>query len=86
MLALYKGEEKFVGYKDGEEITVRVELDDIDHFGNRRIRAVGELIRDDSCRFGSHGTSSSYDRMTTQDVDSITAQPLINTRPVTAAY
>lgn len=68
-----------------EEITVRVEPDDIDHFNNRRIRAVGELIQGQIRTGLARMERVVHDRMTTQDVDSITAQSLINTRPVTAA-
>src|SRR5699024_8993780 len=43
--ALHKGDTEIVSERDGERVEVRVETDDIDHFGNRRIRAVGELIQ-----------------------------------------
>src|SRR5690625_3483940 len=42
--ALHNGDSKIKGTRKGEEIDVPVEIDDIDHFGNRRIRAVGELL------------------------------------------
>ena len=60
-------------------------IDDIDHFGNRRIRTVGELIQN-QIRIGlSRMERVVRERMTTQDVDSITPQTLINIRPVVAA-
>ena len=59
--------------------------DDIDHLGNRRIRAVGELLQN-QYRIGlSRMERVVRDRMTTQDSDSITPQNLINIKPVTAA-
>jgi len=60
-------------------------VDDIDHFGNRRVRTVGELIQN-QIRIGlSRMERVVRERMTTQDVDSITPQTLINIRPVVAA-
>jgi DNA-directed RNA polymerase subunit beta len=64
---------------------VRVETDDIDHFGNRRIRAVGELIQNQIRTGLSRMERVVRERMTTQDVEAITPQTLINTRPVVAA-
>ncbi|MCM1207895.1 MAG: DNA-directed RNA polymerase subunit beta, partial [Ruminococcus sp.] len=59
--------------------------DDIDHLGNRRIRAVGELLQN-QYRIGlSRLERVVRERMTTQDIDSITPQSLINIKPVTAA-
>ena len=59
--------------------------DDIDHFGNRRIRSVGELIQN-QIRIGlSRMERVVKERMTTQDVEAITPQTLINIRPVVAA-
>jgi len=59
--------------------------DDIDHLGNRRIRAVGELLQN-QYRIGlSRMERVVRERMTTQDVDSLTPQSLINIKPVTAA-
>ena len=59
--------------------------DDIDHLGNRRIRSVGELLQN-QYRIGlSRMERVVRERMTTQDIDSITAQGLINIKPVTAA-
>jgi|TARA_B110000263_G_scaffold39607_1_gene31285 DNA-directed RNA polymerase subunit beta len=60
-------------------------LDDQDHFANRRIRSVGELIQN-QVRIGlSRMERVVRERMTTQDVEAITPQTLINTRPVSAA-
>jgi len=60
-------------------------VDDIDHFGNRRVRTVGELIQN-QIRIGlSRMERVVRERMTTQDIDSITPQTLINIRPVVAA-
>ena len=59
--------------------------DDIDHLGNRRIRAVGELLQN-QYRIGlSRMERVVRERMTTQDVEGITPQSLINIKPVTAA-
>ncbi|MCR5773722.1 MAG: DNA-directed RNA polymerase subunit beta [Lachnospiraceae bacterium] len=59
--------------------------DDIDHLGNRRIRAVGELLQN-QYRIGlSRLERVVRERMTTQDITTITAQQLINIKPVTAA-
>ena len=59
--------------------------DDIDHLGNRRIRAVGELLQN-QYRIGlSRLERVVRERMTTQDLDGITPQSLINIKPVTAA-
>ncbi|QUQ70621.1 DNA-directed RNA polymerase subunit beta [Kutzneria sp. CA-103260] len=67
------------------ETTVPVEVDDIDHFGNRRLRTVGELIQN-QIRVGlSRMERVVRERMTTQDVEAITPQTLINIRPVVAA-
>jgi DNA-directed RNA polymerase subunit beta len=61
------------------------EVDDIDHFGNRRVRAVGELIQN-QVRLGlTRMERVVRERMTTQDVEAITPQTLINIRPVVAA-
>jgi len=67
----------------GEEVPV--DVDDIDHFGNRRLRTVGELIQN-QIRVGlSRMERVVRERMTTQDVEAITPQTLINIRPVVAA-
>ena len=59
--------------------------DDIDHLGNRRIRAVGELLQN-QYRIGlSRMERVVRERMTTQDLEGVTAQTLINIKPVTAA-
>ena len=59
--------------------------DDIDHLGNRRIRAVGELLQN-QYRIGlSRLERVVRERMTTQDIESISPQSLINIKPVTAA-
>ncbi len=65
-----------------EEIGVK---DDIDHLGNRRIRAVGELLQN-QYRIGlSRMERVVRERMSTQDIDDITPQSLINIKPVTAS-
>ena len=59
--------------------------DDIDHLGNRRIRAVGELLQN-QYRIGlSRMERVVRERMSTQDIEGITPQSLINIKPVTAA-
>lgn len=66
-------------------VEMPVETDDIDHFGNRRLRTVGELIQN-QIRVGmSRMERVVRERMTTQDVEAITPQTLINIRPVVAA-
>jgi DNA-directed RNA polymerase subunit beta len=72
LVKLHAGEEGF-------------EPDDIDHFGNRRLRSVGELIQN-QIRIGlSRMERVVRERMTTQDVEAITPQTLINIRPVVAS-
>ncbi|MFI0447530.1 DNA-directed RNA polymerase subunit beta, partial [Actinomadura sp. 6N118] len=64
---------------------VPIEVDDIDHFGNRRLRTVGELIQN-QVRLGlARMERVVRERMTTQDVEAITPQTLINIRPVVAS-
>ncbi len=61
------------------------EIDDIDHFGNRRIRHVGELIQN-QVRIGlSRMERVVKERMTTQDIEEITPKTLINIRPLVAS-
>ena len=82
LVALHAGEETVVTHTGNE---VRVYTDDIDHFGNRRIRTVGELVQN-QFRVGLTRLERVVrERMTTQDPDAITPQSLINIRPVTAA-
>ncbi|WP_115726706.1 DNA-directed RNA polymerase subunit beta [Actinomyces culturomici] len=85
LLALHKGEKTFAGFRNGQAVEVRVESDDIDHFGNRRIRAVGELIQAQVRNGLARMERTVRERMTTQEADSITPQSLINIRPVVAA-
>ncbi|MFQ6231187.1 DNA-directed RNA polymerase subunit beta, partial [Nocardia sp. NPDC002869] len=82
LLRLHAGERTMTGPGDVE---VPVEVDDIDHFGNRRVRTVGELIQN-QFRVGlSRMERVVRERMTTQDVEAITPQSLMNIRPVVAA-
>ncbi|MCO1339089.1 DNA-directed RNA polymerase subunit beta [Kocuria polaris] len=85
LVALHAGEDTIKGVRNGEDVDVRVEVDDIDHFGNRRIRAVGELIENQVRTGLSRMERVVRERMTTQDVEAITPQTLINIRPVVAA-
>ncbi|WP_116051060.1 DNA-directed RNA polymerase subunit beta [Amycolatopsis palatopharyngis] len=81
LVRLHAGEDKMTA---GDQ-EIPVETDDIDHFGNRRLRTVGELIQN-QIRVGlSRMERVVRERMTTQDVEAITPQTLINIRPVTAA-
>ncbi len=64
---------------------ITVEPDDIDHFGNRRLRTVGELIQNQLRTGLGRMERVVRERMTTQDVEAITPQTLINIRPVVAA-
>jgi DNA-directed RNA polymerase subunit beta len=82
LVRLHAGETTMHG-ANGDNVPV--EVDDIDHFGNRRIRTVGELIQN-QIRVGlSRMERVVRERMTTQDVEAITPQTLINIRPVVAA-
>lgn len=85
LAALHAGKKEIPGIRKGQDITVPVETDDIDHFGNRRIRAVGELIQNQVRTGLARMERVVRERMTTQDVEAITPQTLINIRPVTAA-
>lgn len=86
LLALQKGETTFTGVnKQGEVIEMRLDTDDIDHFGNRRIRAVGELIQAQLRTGLSRMERVVRERMTTQEAEAITPLSLINIRPVVAA-
>ncbi|WP_091088372.1 DNA-directed RNA polymerase subunit beta, partial [Nonomuraea wenchangensis] len=81
IVRLHAGEESMPG-AGGEVI---VEVDDIDHLGNRRVRNVGELIQN-QVRLGlARMERVVRERMTTQDVEAITPQTLINIRPVVAS-
>ena len=71
--------------KDVEGKTIEVLADDIDHFGNRRMRTVGELIQNQLRTGLARMERVVRERMTTQDVEAITPQSLINIRPVVAA-
>ena len=68
-----------------QDATIVVEADDIDHFGNRRLRTVGELIQNQLRTGLARMERVVRERMTTQDVEAITPQTLINIRPVVAA-
>ena len=85
LLALHQGDKTFAGTRNGEAVEVRVEVDDIDNFANRRIRAVGELIQGQVRTGLARMDRTVRERMTTQETDSITPQTLINIRPVVAA-
>ena len=72
LVRLHRGDEGF-------------EVDEVDHFGNRRVRPVGELIQN-QVRIGlTRMERVVRERMTTQDVEAITPQTLINIRPVVAS-
>ena len=81
VVALHEGTETLESPR-GELL---VEEDDIDHFGNRRLRTVGELIQNQLRTGLGRMERVVRDRMTTQDVEAITPQTLINIRPVVAA-
>jgi len=85
IVALHAGDATMPGHRDGKAIDVRVEVDDIDHFGNRRLRNVGELIQNQVRTGLSRMERVVRERMTTQDVEAITPQTLINIRPVVAS-
>lgn len=85
LAALHADKQVLSGMRNGQPVEVRVEVDDIDHFGNRRIRAVGELIQNQVRTGLSRMERVVRERMTTQDVEAITPQTLINIRPVVAS-
>ncbi|MCL2515769.1 MAG: DNA-directed RNA polymerase subunit beta, partial [Microbacteriaceae bacterium] len=85
LVGLHSGITETAGVRDGQPVTVRLDVDDIDHFGNRRIRAVGELIQNQVRTGLSRMERVVRERMTTQDIEAITPQTLINVRPVVAA-
>ncbi|HYO85978.1 MAG TPA: DNA-directed RNA polymerase subunit beta [Dermatophilaceae bacterium] len=85
LVALHAGETSFTGRRNGADAEIRVEVDDIDHFGNRRLRNVGELIQNQVRTGLSRMERVVRERMTTQDVEAITPQTLINIRPVVAS-
>jgi DNA-directed RNA polymerase subunit beta len=82
LVRLHANETEFA---TADGVAVRVETDDIDHFGNRRLRTVGELIQNQIRTGLSRMERVVRERMTTQDVEAITPQTLINIRPVVAS-
>jgi len=85
MVSLHEGRTTLAGVREGKPVDLRLDVDDIDHFGNRRIRAVGELIQNQVRTGLSRMERVVRERMTTQDIEAITPQTLINVRPVVAA-
>ncbi|MCW4456623.1 DNA-directed RNA polymerase subunit beta [Microbacterium sp. MPKO10] len=85
LVRLHAGETSYVGRRNGKDADIRLDVDDIDNFGNRRIRAVGELIQNQVRTGLSRMERVVRERMTTQDIEAITPQTLINVRPVVAA-
>ena len=87
IVKLHAGETEMPALGDSGKTdrVVRVEVDDIDHFGNRRLRTVGELIQNQVRTGLSRMERVVRERMTTQDVEAITPQTLINIRPVVAS-
>ncbi|MBJ7358321.1 DNA-directed RNA polymerase subunit beta [Nocardioides sp.] len=79
--SLHEGREEIQAPQGPLEIAA----DDIDHFGNRRMRTVGELIQNQLRTGLARMERVVRERMTTQDVEAITPQSLINIRPVVAA-
>ena len=85
LVSLHADSETFPGKRNGEDVELRVDVDDIDHFGNRRIRQVGELVQNQLRTGLSRMERVVRERMTTQDAEAITPQSLLNIRPVAAA-
>ncbi|HLP23400.1 MAG TPA: DNA-directed RNA polymerase subunit beta [Microbacteriaceae bacterium] len=85
LVALHSEQSTIAGKRDGKKVDIRLTTDDIDNFGNRRIRAVGELIQNQVRTGLSRMERVVRERMTTQDIEAITPQTLINVRPVVAA-
>ncbi|MDD7384508.1 MAG: DNA-directed RNA polymerase subunit beta [Actinomycetaceae bacterium] len=83
MLALQAGLDEVVCAPGAD--SVPVQTDDIDHFGNRRIRAVGELIQNQMRTGLARLDRMVRERMTTQEAEAITPASLINIRPIVAA-
>ncbi|MBM3464270.1 MAG: DNA-directed RNA polymerase subunit beta, partial [Armatimonadetes bacterium] len=84
MVGLIKGESVMVA-ADDSRFNVPVQPDDIDHLGNRRVRAVGELLQN-QFRVGLLRLERVVrERMSVQDMETVTPQALINIRPVVAA-
>ena len=84
LVALHAGEREIAAADDPKRM-LGLETDDIDHFGNRRLRAVGELIQNQVRTGLARMERVVRERMTTQDVEAITPQTLINIRPVVAS-
>src|SRR5690606_8167374 len=85
LVALHDGQTTIQGVRDGKKVDIRLDVDDIDPFGNRRIRAVGELIQNQVRTGLSRMERAVRERMTTQDIEAVTPQTPINVRPVVAA-
>ena len=85
LVALHDERTTLAGRRGGKAVDIRLDVDDIDNFGNRRIRAVGELIQNQVRTGLSRMERVVRERMTTQDIEAITPQTLINVRPVVAA-
>ncbi|MDQ0576397.1 DNA-directed RNA polymerase subunit beta [Agromyces albus] len=85
LVALHDERTTLAGRRGGKAVELRLDVDDIDNFGNRRIRAVGELIQNQVRTGLSRMERVVRERMTTQDIEAITPQTLINVRPVVAA-
>lgn len=81
IVALHDGREQV----EAPQGPLDIAADDIDHFGNRRMRTVGELIQNQLRTGLARMERVVRERMTTQDVEAITPQSLINIRPVVAA-
>ncbi len=81
IVALHDGREQL----ESPQGDLDISADDIDHFGNRRMRTVGELIQNQLRTGLARMERVVRERMTTQDVEAITPQSLINIRPVVAA-
>ncbi len=81
IVALHDGQTEI----DSPQGRLEISADDIDHFGNRRMRTVGELIQNQLRTGLARMERVVRERMTTQDVEAITPQSLINIRPVVAA-
>ncbi|HET7352253.1 MAG TPA: DNA-directed RNA polymerase subunit beta [Marmoricola sp.] len=90
IVELHAGKETLVDAQGSDVLDahgdpIEVRADDIDHFGNRRMRTVGELIQNQLRTGLARMERVVRERMTTQDVEAITPQSLINIRPVVAA-
>ncbi|MDR2749007.1 MAG: DNA-directed RNA polymerase subunit beta [Bifidobacteriaceae bacterium] len=82
LCAMHSGKEEFQASYTKDCKKVRITTDDIDHFGNRRVRRCAELIQNQIRIALTRIERVVHERMDTQDIENITPQSLINARPI----